>query len=183
MQGFAALAARRTQRGLTLIEACATLAIGAVLVGTALPSFEDTRQRSRLEGVAGELVTDLHYARGEAVTRNEGVRFSFRSGAGGTCTLVHTGANVDCQCDAAGTATCSNGATLLKASFHPLSAGVSVSANVASMRFDEGNGTVTPAGSVTIAAAKGQSLRHVVNIMGRVRTCSPAASVKNVKPC
>jgi Tfp pilus assembly protein FimT len=30
-------------RGLTLIEACATLAIAAVLVGTALPSFEDTK--------------------------------------------------------------------------------------------------------------------------------------------
>lgn len=183
MPARTALAACASQRGLTLIEVATALAIAAVLIGTALPSFEDTKQRSRLEGIAGELVTDLHYARSEAVTRNEGVRFSFRSDASGSCTLIHTGANADCSCTAAGAATCSNGATLLKSSFHPLSAGTSVSANVPSMRFDASNGTVTPAGSVTIATATGVSLRHVVNIVGRVRTCSPDGSARNVKPC
>jgi type IV fimbrial biogenesis protein FimT len=80
-------------------------------------------------------------------------------------------------------AICSNGAMLLKSSFHPLAAGASISVNVSSMRFDASNGTGTPTGSVTIATAKGQSLRHVVNVMGRLRTCSPDGSAKNVKPC
>ena len=174
---------RATQRGVTLIEACVTLAIAAILAGAAVPSFDEGKKKIVLNGVAGELATDLHYVRSEAVARNVGVRVGFRSVAAGTCTLIHTGANADCQCDAAGVAQCTNGATLLKSSFHPANGGVSVTANVASMRFDQSNGTVTPAGTVTIATASGQSLHHVVNIMGRVRTCSPGGTVKNVKPC
>jgi len=171
------------QRGLTLIEICIVLAIVSILVGTAIPSFDQSHKKRLLDGTAAELATDLRYVRSEAVARNEGVRIGFRAVAGGTCAMIHTGANSDCSCSADGVAACGNGATLLKSHFHPTSSGVSVTANVTSMRFDETNGTVTPAGTVTLASANGKMLRHVVNIMGRVRTCSPGATVKDVKPC
>jgi type IV fimbrial biogenesis protein FimT len=183
MQVFAALAARRAQRGLTLIEVCSVLTIASIVVGTAMPSFESAKNKRVLEGVAAELATDLRYVRTEAVTRNVGVRFSFRPVAGGTCTLVHTGASADCQCSADGVAQCSNEASLLKAVFYPASSGLAVTTNVSSMRFDPTNGSVTPTGTVTMAGPNGQSLKHVVNITGRVRTCSPGGAVKGVPTC
>ena len=171
------------QRGLSLIECCVTLAIASILAGAAIPSFDQSHKKRLLDGTAAELATDLRYVRSEAVARNEGVRIGFRTVPGGTCTMIHTGANAACTCSADGVAECSNGAMLLKSHFYPANGGVSVTANVSSMRFDETNGTVTPTGTVTLAAASGQSLRHVVNIMGRVRTCSPGGTVKDVKPC
>jgi len=53
---------------------------------------------------------------------------------------------------------------------------VSVRANVASILFDPLHGTGTPSGSVDVVTPAGQAIRHVVNVMGRVRTCSPAGS-------
>jgi type IV fimbrial biogenesis protein FimT len=64
----------RTQRGLTLIEACATLTIVCVLVTAGWPSLKPTLDRKALQGLAAELAADLQLARGEAVARQEGVR-------------------------------------------------------------------------------------------------------------
>ena len=171
------------QRGLSLIECCATLAIASVLVGTAVPSFDGQMKTRRLDGTAAELAVDLHYVRSEAVSRNEGVRIGFQSTAGGQCTVIHTGAAADCPCDNAGVAQCVNGASALKTVFHPTSSGVAVQANVASMRFDPINGTVTPAGTVRVTAADGRAIHHVVNIMGRVRSCSPGGAAKGYRAC
>ena len=171
------------QRGLTLIEICIVLAIVSILAGTALPSFDQMLKTWRLESQAAELALDLRYVRSEAVARNEGVRVSFRNSAGGSCTMIHTGPAADCDCSPEGQGQCVNGAQLLKLTGYRTSAGVAVNANVASMRFDPHTGTVTPTGSVNVAASNGQEVRHVVNIIGRVRSCSPHGNVKYLKPC
>ena len=171
------------QRGLSLIECCATLAIASILVGTAAPSFDGLLKSRRLDGAAAELAVDLHYVRSEAVSRNEGVRVGFQNTAGGSCTVIHTGAAADCPCDGNGAAQCVNGAMALKTVFHPASSGVTVQANVASMRFDQTNGTVTPAATVRVTTADGRAVHHVVNIMGRVRSCSPGGSAKGYRAC
>ena len=171
------------QRGLTLIEACITLAIASILVGTAVPSFIDSNKKRMLDGSAGELATDLYLARSEAVARQQGVRVSFHAVAGGSCMVIHTGSTADCSCDSAGAAQCINEATLIKSNYFASSRGVSLAANVASMRFDQNNGTVTPAATVRVTASTGSEVRHVVNIMGRVRSCSPNGSAKGYKVC
>jgi type IV fimbrial biogenesis protein FimT len=171
------------QRGVTLVECCAVLAITSVLVGVGAPSFEKVRQKRLLDGASAELALDLHYVRSEAVARNEGVRVSFLDVSGGSCTIIHTGAAADCQCSADGVAQCANGATVLKTTLHPTGRGVSVRAHVGSMRFDQTNGTVTPAATVRVMAADGREVRHVVNIMGRVRSCSPQGSAAGYPPC
>jgi type IV fimbrial biogenesis protein FimT len=171
------------QRGLSLVEICVVLAIVSILAGTALPSFDSVLESRRLVGQAAELALDLRYVRSEAVSRNEGVRVSFQTPAGGSCTIVHTGAATDCTCDVSGVAHCSNGATALKTTFYPVGRGTSVDANVASMRFDPINGTVSPAGTVRVTTSSGAQVHHVVNILGRVRTCSPGGSAKGYKVC
>lgn len=171
------------QLGVTLIEVCATLAIISILVGTAAPSFQEVMQRRALDGAAAELASDLHFARSEAVARQEGVRFAVQPAGGGSCVLIHTGANGDCQCAGDGSAQCSNGASLVKTTFYPSTSRVSVAANVSAIRFEPHNGIATPAGTVTVTTPSGHALRHVVNIMGRVRTCSPGATSMSAKPC
>jgi type IV fimbrial biogenesis protein FimT len=54
--------------------------------------------------------------------------------------------------------------------------GVQVVSNVLSLRFDSTNGTTSPTGTVCTVPGSGRSVHHVVSLMGRVRTCSPAAA-------
>jgi type IV fimbrial biogenesis protein FimT len=146
-------------------------------------AFKESNNKRVLDGSMGELSTDLHFARSEAVVRNEGVRVSFHAVPGGSCMVIHTGATADCGCDADGVAQCVDGARLIKSNYYAASRSIAVTANVASMRFEPTHGTVTPAGTVTIASAGGPTVRHVVNIMGRVRTCSPGGSAPGYKAC
>ena len=171
------------ERGLSLIECCITLAIVSVLAGTAAPPFIESNRKRVLDGSAGELVTDLYLARSAATAHQEGVRVSFHTVATGSCMVIHTGATADCGCDSGGVAQCSGGALLIKGSYYPSSRGVAVSANVASIRFDQTHGTATPAGTVRLATPNGQTVHHVVNIMGRVRSCSPGGSAQGYKTC
>ena len=171
------------QRGLTFVECSITLAIASILIGTAAPSFIDSNRKHVLDGSAAELAADLYLARSEAVARGQGVRVSFYAAAGATCEVVHTGSTADCNCDAAGVAQCVNDAVLIKSNYFSPARGVGLTANVASIRFDQTNGTVSPAGTVRLTANNGSEVRHVVNIMGRVRSCSPNGSAKGYKLC
>jgi type IV fimbrial biogenesis protein FimT len=164
----------RVQRGLTLIEACLVLAILAVLTSLAVPSFAALRTRIVLDGAASDLRADLHHARSAAVMRNEAVRVSFYDqGAAGQCRIVHTGERNDCRCDANGNAMCVNGAQALAATHIAADLPVRMQANVPSMRFDPTLGTVSPTGTVCTTAKDGRAVHHVVNLMGRVRSCAP----------
>lgn len=174
---------RILQRGLTLVECAAVLAITAIMVGAAAPSFGGLIERRRLEGAAAELAIDLRYIRTEAVSRNQPVHIGFRQGSGYTCTVIHTGPSGACSCDGGGQSVCGAGAVALKTLSYPASSGTAVRANVASMHFDPSNGTVTPAATVRVTGSDGRAIHHVVNIMGRVRSCSPGAAVRGFAAC
>ena len=175
---------RRAQRGLSLIESCIALAVVGVLAGAAAPSFEASRQKRAIDGSSAGIVADIALARSEAVARQQGVRVSVRPSAdGGACLMVHTGAAGDCGCLTPAGAQCVGDATLIKSSLFSAMAPVALSASVASMRFDQNNGTVTPAGTLRVATTDGRTLHHVVNMMGRVRICSTGGKIAGVKAC
>jgi type IV fimbrial biogenesis protein FimT len=167
------------QRGVTLIEASITLAIAGILAGSALPSFKESLDKRSVEGFSSEVGTDLRYARSEAVARNTGVRVSFYQG----CYVVHTGSRDDCQCDGRGPAVCTGDAVALKTVNSAEARGVQIVSNVSSMRFDPSHGTTSPTGTICTVPASGRSVHHVVSLMGRVRTCSPAAAGVPCAPC
>jgi type IV fimbrial biogenesis protein FimT len=175
--------ARHAQAGATLTESLVVVAIAAVLLGTAAPGFQDLRQRRQLEGVAMQLETDLQLARAEAVARNESVRVAFAAEtAGGSCYVLHTGPAGACRCDGAGATTCAPGAKALRAV--PLAPGypVQLTSNSASILFDAVKGTVTPTATMRVTAEVGE-IRQIVNIMGRVRSCSPAPALPGYRRC
>jgi type IV fimbrial biogenesis protein FimT len=171
------------QRGVTLVETMIVVAVSAVVLGTAAPSFRQMSARHQVEGPAIELASDLLFARSEAISRNESVRVSFQSPAAGACYVLHTGDAGDCVCGGSGPALCSNGAREIKTVLLPAGRPVSVQSNVASMLFHPVRGTTTPAGTVKVLGANGYAIHHVVNLMGRVRSCAPAANMPGYKPC
>lgn len=176
---------RCRQRGMSLVESCCAIAVAAVLVGTAAPSFQRMLARRSLEGASAQLAADIHHARAEAVARNRSLRLSFVPALGGSCYVLHTGPAAACRCDGDGdgAAACSGGAQAIKSVRLPADAGVSVAANVASMHFDPVHGTVTPAGTVRVLHRDGPAVHHVVSMLGRVRTCTPDGAIPGLRPC
>lgn len=55
--------------GFTLLELLVTIAVAAVLLGIAIPSYRGMVQRNSLAAQVNDLVGDLNYARSQAVTR------------------------------------------------------------------------------------------------------------------
>ena len=56
-------------RGFTLVELLVVLAVGAILLAIAIPSYAFLVNSSRLAAVTNDLVTALHLARSEAIKR------------------------------------------------------------------------------------------------------------------
>jgi len=169
------------QRGLTLVEGCVTLAVATLIVGAAVPSFERAVERRHIEGTAAQLETDLQQARSLAVTRNESVRVGFEANSETSCYVIHTGGAGDCSCLAEGGAVCRAGAHSLH--LVRIGAGTRVHSNSRSMLFDPLKGTVTPTATIQVQGRSGVALNEVVNIMGRVRSCSPGGALPGYRVC
>jgi type IV fimbrial biogenesis protein FimT len=171
------------QRGFTMLETSIVLATVGVLAGAALPSLQGLLQDRRVNGAAAQLAADLHLIRTEAVMRNETVRMSFYTSLETNCYVIHTGAAAQCACDMSGPAVCSGGADQIKTVRLDASQGPRVQSNVGSIAFNPMHGTSTPTATVRIVGALGREVRHVVNILGRVRSCAPEGAVTGYKPC
>ena len=170
-------------RGVTLIEACVAIAIVAIVAASAAPGLQSLIDARRLDGVATQLATDLQFVRGEAVARNLPLRLSVEASAAGTCYVVHTGNAGDCHCAASGPALCTGGAEAIKTTLLTFADRVGLASNAGSLLFDPVHGTCTPTASLRLIDPRGREVRHIVNVMGRVRSCSPDAAVPGYRPC
>lgn len=174
---------RRACRGVTLVESAVATSVTAIVAGLAVPSFDQAIQRRHLEGAAAQIETDIHYARTLAVAANAPMRISFASDAGGSCYVIHTGAANQCSCTSTGGATCSGDARADRSVRFAAGGPVRVASNSRSVLFDGIRGTATPTATVQVTSRDGRTIRQVVNIMGRVRSCSPAPGVSGYPAC
>jgi type IV fimbrial biogenesis protein FimT len=163
----------RRQRGVTLIESLIVLTVTALSLSTAVPSFKAAMDRRHLEGAAAQLETDIAYARSQAVAQNRTVRMNFAGDGAGSCYVMFNGSANDCQCSALGTPVCSTGQAVARHVGFDGSSALRLTSNVSSIVFDPLKGTTTPTGTLRFQSRSGQALHLVVNIMGRVRACSP----------
>jgi type IV fimbrial biogenesis protein FimT len=173
----------RSQHGVTLVEACTVVAVLAILASTATPNLQGLIDSRRLDGAATQLATDIQFVRTEAVARNLPVRLSFHATAEGSCYVVHTGNADQCDCDAPGPATCTGDARQIKTVALTAADRVSLQTNVASVLFDPLHGTSTPTGTLRLVGRQGRAVHHVVNVMGRVRSCSPQGAMPGYRAC
>jgi type IV fimbrial biogenesis protein FimT len=167
------------RRGFTLIEIIITVAIAAIVLATAAPAFAALLDKQRLIGAASRLGEDIRFARAEAARRGVSVRLSVHGTHSG-CYLLHTGTTAACNCTDDGIATCSGGAEALKTVGLGSDSGLRLSSSVISTVFDSLHGTNSPAATLTVTANSGRSIRQVISIMGRVRTCSPSTAAPAV---
>jgi type IV fimbrial biogenesis protein FimT len=75
----------RYSRAFTLIELMVTLAILAILLGIAAPSFREAIQNSRTQTITNSLVSALQFARSEAIKRGTGVDICRQNTDGTAC--------------------------------------------------------------------------------------------------
>lgn len=171
------------QHGVTLIESLIVMVITAVTAGIAVPSFKQSRETRLLEGTAAQLRGDLQYARSLAVSRNETLRVSFVNAPDSTCYVIHTGPAVTCECAANGMAICAGDPEILRAVRLDAKSALKLQSSSRSIAFDAVKGTITPTATVQTMTNSGSAIHQVINVMGRVRTCSPAPALPGFKTC
>ena len=174
-------------QGFTLIELMVVIAVLAIMLALASPSFADFFQRYRLRGAADKVVTLLASARAESVMRNRDVSIDFKGAGGGWCVgakatpdpeipgnLVGSAASCDCNADAT-QCTLSDSRTLVVASTEV--SGVTIGAVPGTLVFSSKNGAMLPIGSTaqtTLKSPNGKyTLRLDVSALGRASLCVP----------
>ncbi len=170
------------QAGLSLVDALITLAVAGILLGAALPSLQPMLQRRHLEGAAAQLETDLQLARSAAVAANLVLRLDVLTGPAAHCYVLHDGPAGSCACGDDGAPVCEAGVTSWRSVHFGAGSPVRLASNAASIAFDPVKGTVTPTATLRLDSAAGQ-LRTVVNVMGRIRSCTPDAALPGVPAC
>jgi type IV fimbrial biogenesis protein FimT len=171
------------QRGVTLIEAMCVLVIAAIAIGAALPGLASLRQRVNLGGVAAQVETDLQFARSQALALNRTVHLTLREAQGATCYMVHTGPAADCICGVGQRAACAGTSELLRSVSLTTRDDVQVRSTVKSITLDPVKGTVTPTATLRVEARDGRAIHQVVNLLGRIRSCSPQGRVAGERAC
>lgn len=164
----------RLQRGVTLIELVITIAIAAILIALAVPSFRIMLANAQIRTAAQGLHDGLQLARVEAIRRNERVIFSKGSQSAWTVSIESDGSTVQTRPYTEGStvATVSvtpNGAA--QVTFNALGrvvANTDASSSISQLDIDV-PGTV-------IAAVDSHELRITITTGGAIRLCDPNAT-------
>jgi type IV fimbrial biogenesis protein FimT len=200
----------RARHGFTLVELMIVIAVVSVLLLLAAPSFVDFIRVQRLKAINAQLVTDLHFARSEALSRNHNVQVAFGTppadGAGLSCYTIYVDTNVHpihfhpihtCDCtQPPGPLRCPAGLLEIRTVQIAPDQGVRLRlppAQANSFAFMHAHGQLS-IGGVTLASRLNpfvvetsldatRRLRNVVAVSGRPTTCAPGGAVPGVSAC
>ena len=169
------------QRGFTLIELIIAIAITALLVTLAVPSFNIMLANAQIRTATQALYDGLQLARVEAIRRNERVLFTNGVGSDWTVTIDADATVVQTRTSSEGTrqatvAVTPNGAT--QVTFDSLGrvvANTDASASITTLDID------VP--TSLIAAADSKEQRVTITTGGAVRTCDPNAVANTGTAC
>lgn len=188
----------RRVRGFTMVELLVVVAVLGVLLTLAAPSFSEFTKMQRMKSINAQVITDIQYARTEAVSRNVPVHLRFQPATSTvemSCYVLYT-TNANpvpprCDCRAAEGLRCTNAATAeIRTVQVPTSLSVLISAtgnDADNFSFDPRTGGMlygavdytgpTPAEYlVDVYIDSPRKLRDKVNLSGRVQACKPSGS-------
>ena len=156
------------EKGFTLVELIIAIAIMIIMAAIAVPNFQSTMARMRLNGAARQVMTDLMAARMRAVTLNARVKVAFPTISTGTQYTVYFDSNRDGTVAGTvlsnGTVSSPESAATVK-NIQTEYKGVNVRTNNYHIFLPDGTATGLP--TVTIASATGTKC-VTVSIAGRV---------------
>lgn len=177
--------ARTAQRGVTLIETMTVLFVVSLAIGTAISSLSSPRQGAELAGAAAQVETDVQFARSQAVALSCTVQLTLREANGASCYIVHTGPAANCSCNGQVPSASARGesSSLLRAVPFASQGLVQVRSSSRPITFDPVRGTVTPTATLRVEARDGRAIHQVVNLLGRVRSCSPQGGIAGERAC
>jgi type IV fimbrial biogenesis protein FimT len=161
---------RCPRRGLTLLEMLVALAIVAILMTLALPSFGNMMSRHRLKAAAEQMSMDLAELRMQSSQRGQTMHVSLNAGPQ-WCYALAVAGGCDCRVP--------QGCQLktVRAKDHP---GVTLLEGQ-DLRIDPqpGHG----GGGALLQGSDGARLRVGLSPLGRPKVCAPAAAVPGFAAC
>ena len=190
----------RLQRAFTLVEVMVVVAVAAIIALIAAPSFRDMILMQRLKSINAQLVTDLQFARSEAVARNVPMRVRFLSNSTMTCYSIFTAPDNNARCDCrlgAGTACVDAGTVEVRTVQAATSLRVQVMTpadGLNSFAFDPTNGGIqstrrdqpsAPIDEFVVDTSLDtpRALRVQLNGAGRPTVCLPSGSTMPLPAC
>jgi prepilin-type N-terminal cleavage/methylation domain-containing protein len=171
----------RSQKGFTLIELMVAVAILAILVTLAAPSFNSLIDKYRVKRAADSISAFLINAKSEAIKRNATVSVVFKPAGAPWCAGMTTG--TDCDCTVANACQIDGAERVVKGSDYK-DILLAVDATGSTFAFAPQRGRTNVAGNAEVTSANGLKVRVVVkNTTGRIRLCSPSGSVGGYPAC
>ncbi|MFQ2921599.1 GspH/FimT family pseudopilin [Aeromonas allosaccharophila] len=155
--------------GFTLIELMVALALVALLLTVALPSYQSLRQEQMVKAATMAVYTDVMLLKSEAIKRNSSLSLIvFNSGASNWCYRIAIDGVGSCN-------GCSDTCSSLdgrKGADASEFAGVNLTTSYSGgkLTFSPRRGTL-PSGNITLAS-NGTSMKVMTSNLGRVRTCA-----------
>lgn len=181
--------------GFTLIELMVTLAVMAVVLAAATPSFVDFFDKYRLRGAVDDAVSVISNARAASVKSDRNVNIAFGGAAGAWCiganaAVEPSGGNpvaAAAACDCTDSAQClvSGQRLAIDVGKHP---GVAVNSVATTFGFSSKLGLTDPLGSATatFTSPRGKyDIQLNVNALGQASVCTPTTkpSIAGVSSC
>lgn len=139
--------------GFTLVELMFAIAIAAILISLAVPSFQNLLDRKRLVGAAESLYSHLQFAKSEAIKQSIAVPVVF--------------ADVGC------TITLPQGDRVLAVPGNDFP-GVTIGGLPQTITFDGQRGTANAPLALTLTSARGQTVSVDIIRTGRIKVCGGA---------
>ncbi len=192
--------AQHRLRGFTLIELLVGIALLAVILRLAVPSFTTAIQNTRLRTAAESVLDGLQNARAEALRRNRNINFNLGTAGGWTMTCETEDAASACTGTLAERSVGSDSNAVVATEQRVASSGALASSPVFTNRLTfNGLGRTTagslpggnvawinitnPSGGECAPTGPMRCLRVVVSSGGQVRMCDPAATAGTPRAC
>ncbi|OQK18659.1 hypothetical protein AU255_02675 [Methyloprofundus sedimenti] len=172
---------RLKQTGFTLTELMVVIAIVGILAAVAVPSFNDSIERSRLVSASEAVIADLRWARSEAIKRNRKTRVTYTTGASWSYTIIVDSNNNDTYGDTVGGIADETIKSVTGSNFPSTSISSVAFSSVAYTTFDPVRGTAS-AGNV-ILTSSAYSIKATVSTLGRTKLCAVSSSFSGYSVC